>query len=389
MWRIHRSSDPIKPLSNSLFSKTFTSFIDNPFISSTPFSSSLTVSSSRGTNRVGLYTAKPIPSNEVILAMSPELTGLVIDGVHNIPLELSQLLGFSNLCDEIKTILIIAFHKANDHEHSSPLGFLWKGVGVDPIPDHRWIKYKGLFTVANGTVTGIDEIDEAVIAAANTVSETLIFSRSHNLQRLFGITETEIKWSYIFLHAFGVIEGVRKIIIAPLVFARHSINQAKTLSLTRSPIGTIDITCKSPLDRGEELVVDGKSYLSDSYAFLFHGSWVGDNSIHRGKLMLRHDKGSEMIEFWFSNIDEESVVFRENLLGKFLAFEDSDEWSDFRAIDNILMSLVSKMESIQPQLTSTDSTIERIRFIYVNGLVGEIDYFKTLSSLKRKELFDF
>ena len=396
IWRFQKTAEPIKSLSNSLFSRTLASFMDNPFLLPTPYANSLVVSSARGTTQVSIHTTKFIASNEAIFSIPADLSGLVIDGIHNIPFELSQLSGFPKLNEEIKTILSIAFHKSNDLERSSPLGLLWKGVGVEPIPDNRWIKYKGLFTLQNAT-TGIDEIDDAVLRASTIVSETLQFARSHNLARFFGITETEIKWSYIFLHAFGVLgpQG-RKIIIAPLVFARHSTNQARTVSITESA-DTIDILTSSlsNLDRGEEILVDGKPYLSDAYAFLFHGSWIGDGSIHRGKVTLRSNNNSK-IDYWFSNVEEESKMFREWLLGIFTSTLHDASWAEIRAIHAILNSLQMKLESLRPSLSSLSSAkngvidcpLERIRFIYFNGILTEINFFESLLGIKRSEIFD-
>jgi len=390
VWRFHKSSEPIKSLSNSLFSKTFSSFMDNPFLSLTPFSSSLIVSSTRGTNHVGLYATKPIGPNELVLSISPDLTGLVIDGIHNIPLELSQLIGFSKLSDDVKTVLIIAFHKTNDLENSSPLGYLWKGVGVEPIPDHRWIKYKGIFTLTNGTISGIDEIDDAVSAASSVVADAVAFSRSHNLPRTFGISETEIKWSYVFLHAFGVLasdKSQRKILVAPLVFARHSINQARTLKLSPSPIGTLDIYTQQSLERGDELLVNGKPYLSDAYSFLFLGSWVSDTSIHRGKIRLVFENDFS-IHHWFSNVEEESSEFRLSLIHQLLKKQTSpsDPWAELYAIDKILVALHEKLNAIRPKSVS-DTPIERLRFIYFTGILSEIIYFESLLNEKRAEIF--
>jgi len=310
-------------------------------------------------------------------------SSLIIDGIHNIPIELSGLQGFTRLSLQSRKLLAIAYHKSTDLEETSPLGLLWKGVGVHPIPDHRWIKYQGLFgmfpTNPGGGQTGIDEIDEIINEWFPVIHEAYSFSRSHNLNRQYGISETELRWSCIFLNAFGVpaVHG-GMILIAPLVFARRTTLPEKGVYVVIED-ERIRIHASGRIDRNDEILIFSGEFFSDVHALLFHGSWISDDSIHRGKLQLNPTTTS----YWFSNIEEESVRNRGMLLEHF-----STTASPFTGLEEILRLLKKKLHDITQRVVTVPQPIERIRFVYIAGLLNEIAFFEAELNIKKSETLD-
>ena len=320
---------------------------------------------------LGLQLTKAVGVGEVILSMeTSSFFPMVIDGASNVPIELSEASAFSSLSLSCRTILCISFSKLNSDE-SSPLNLLWKGVGVFPIPDIRWVRNKGLFALSAAGPTGIPEMDRYIASANETVSECVQFAKTHNLQRLYGINEVELKWSYIFLHAFGVeLEG-RKIFIPPLLFAKHTLGGPGTLQVRLSG-EIVEVRSVGKADKGSEILVDGSSYISDVWALLFHGSWLNDDSLHRGLFEI----GGEFI--WLSNDPTEQSLSRTQMLE---LFDVSSPAKRLSATKKVIAQLTLRLA--ETQAAGGSDFAQRIRFVHFHLLLTELVFFeKQLAQLK-------
>jgi hypothetical protein len=233
--------------------------------------------------------------------------------------------------------------------------------------------------------TGIDEIDEIIREWFPVVSESFSFSRSFNLNRAFGITETEIKWSCVFLNAFGVPTPGGLILVAPLIFARRTVIPDKAVSIQ---VGRDYLEAKWMSNgggRNEELLVYNGNLFSDSHALIFHGSWISDDSIHRGKILLTPPHGeNNSLAYWFSNIEEESRVNRQGLLA---SVSGSSPFKPYELVLNMLRQKLDDLVDAKKQ-QSQSAQIERIRFVYISGLLSEIAFFENELNIKKAAILD-
>lgn len=221
-----------------------------------------------------LQVSRLVKQGEVImsLAVSDEIfsSPIVVDGVHNVPIELSVLSEFALVSLEARIVLCLVFSKLHADE-SSPLYLMWKGVGVQPIPDNRWIRHKGVFSL-------LLHNEEVSVSAIYLLNECFQFSKTHNLHKQYGITEVELKWGIVMVNAFGImVEGV-KVFVPPLVFARHTVYSEDSVIVRMSNL-SVEVVARREMPKGSEIFIDGSQYVSDVWRLLYHGSW--DDSLHR------------------------------------------------------------------------------------------------------------
>ena len=360
---------------NSIFGSILTSFFPNdesPGVSMRhPF---------------GLSTTRTFSANLSILSFPIALSPLIIDGVHNVPVQFSALFGFSALSPEARTIISVAIYKTSNEEFTNALSGLWKGVGVRPIPDTRWARYRGVFALGQAR-TGIEEIDRYVATANAVLNESMSFIKHESLQRLLRpLTEAELRWSWIFVNAYGVDMNGHKAIVAPLIFARRSFNSSRAASV-KTVGGLLTVVSPRKLERGEEVFLDASADATDAFAFLFHGSWVSDDSVHRGKVWLRlvgdvnHDVKQGCVES-----DGTTAVLLSTDTSQLHAARDwlrecvrisvnssMDRMSpakELRAVSTLIKAFEEELKRLQKH-TSSDSALEAVRFQYFNLLYTE------------------
>jgi hypothetical protein len=351
---------------NSLFNVILESFFPND---------AAPIFSLRG--EFGLKLTRPVAANHSILTLSLDTNPFVIDGTRNVPSQLTSIGGFGDLSHEAKVMLSIALYKVSSDEFSNPFSLLWKGVGVRPIPDVKWVRYRGLFALGVKK-TGVREIDAYITRAYEVVGECMSFVRQqHSLDKhLFQISEDELRWTWVFLNAFGVsVSGGGKILEPHLLFARRTLHAASAVSWTQEETGKLKIFSAKPLDRGEEILLDASGEMSDGFALLFHGSWVADASIHRGKFSLPFlgsaecdNDGDNRISFWLSNDVEDLEKSRKKMTRCMQLTSEA-------AIEKFCQLITEELVYMQKDPVG-ESWVEAVRFHYFNLLYSELLYWE-------------
>jgi hypothetical protein len=365
--------------SSHLFTKIFRSFIDNDAL---PFRPHLYLS-----REPGVHVSRSVRRGDILVSIPIESSGLVIDGsiMSTIPPKISYLLGFETLSATAKTILSISYYKRMDNRDiigsvSSALALLWKAIGVHPFPDKRWVKYKALFSVDPAGSSGIDEMDGFIRDAQTVLSESFSFVKTHSLSKSYGISESDLRWSYIFLHAFGVRQPDNQyILIAPLMFARKSVH-ASSIEFERSSDGLgFNVIATRDLARGDEVVIDASAYFTDSFAFAFQGSWVAHDSIHRVWVNL------PPVRYWISNDPIEQANFRNTLVESFEAkHPHSPLWITYMDIVDALRGKLAQIVTTPP----SESQVDKLRLMYVQFLIGEIIHFEKGAVTQKRDSVD-
>ena len=368
---------------NSIFGSVVTSFFPGPQPASVAFK-----------NPFGLVASRPTAPNETIMYFPEETTHLIIDGSSGIPFQLQLLSEFDSLTHDARVTLSMSLHKVMSEEFSGPLSLLWKAAGVRPIPDVRWVRHRGIFSLPSNQ-TGVDEIDRHLERARTVVAECMDFVRTNSRYLPSTLTEAEIGWSWIFLNLFGTNVNGSKILIAPLVFARRTVNVTRTVTIRRDLEGT-SVMSRSKTERGEEILVDGSHELSDGFAFLFHGAWIADESIHRGRFWLKLAPGEAarrpvlvtqncidsdgLLSVWLSNDEKELTASRARILrcGRMfilngMAIEKLSPGRELRALTLIENLFRKEIASIHRPGTP-DDVLAPIRFQYFNLLYNELVY---------------
>lgn len=371
---------------NSILSSFFAGSSEHPLILRSPF---------------GLSTNRPLNAGDSILSLSWDSSPLLIDGLKNVPAQLSSLHEFGSLTFDARVTLSIALLKIQSEDFIDPLALLWKGVGVRPIPDVRWVKHRGLFSLSIN-VTGIEEIDREIAKGRNVVNECVNFIRSHYRYLPSSLSEAEIKWSWVFLKSYGVSLDSHKALIAPLIFARRSLQNNRSMSISTDQ-NFVSFTVNRKLERGDEVFIDGSDELSDGFAFLFHGGWVADDSIHRGKFWLRLMEGSQdmtlrdtlysqgcvdkegLMEVWLSNDEKELSITRYRMRKCMEAFISNGNRERglspaqvIRVHSLIIRLLKQEIFKLQPDKNVTDDPLLPIRFQYFNMLYDELIFWESM-----------
>ena len=286
-----------------------------------------------------LQLSKPVVAGDVIMSVQS-----VIDGVSGIPSELDTYAEFHQLSQTARIMLCLVFSKLRADE-TDPFFLLWKAVGVHPIPDIRWVKHKGLFSLPF-TPTGVAEIDAYLEDGHARVAESFLFAKQHHLNRQYGLTEPELKWAYIFLHAFGCeVDRGQKIIVPPLIFARHAMD-----GVTVRRNSAIEVVAASDMEKGSEIFLNGSDYISDVWTLLFQGSWVADDSMHRIR-----NFDSEYPE-WFSN-----------------EIRDKEKWRIDRDL-NESKKMVSFLKKKISYSLSSNEFIDRLVFVQFHLVLAELGF---------------
>ena len=378
---------------NSILSSFFTSPVDQSLVLSNPF---------------GLSANRPVSGGESIISFSRDSSPLLVDGLKNVPAQLSTLHGYDRLSLDARVTLSVALMKTQSDDFIDPLSLLWKGVGVRPIPDVRWTKHRGLFSL-NINVTGVEEIDRAIAKGGRVVHECIQFIRSHYRYLPSGLNEAEIKWSWIFLNSYGVPLDSHKALIAPLIFARRSLHNNRSLSVLTDST-SVSFVVNRKVERGEEVFIDGSDEISDGFAFLFHGSWIADDSVHRGKFWLRLMEGSQdmglrdtlysqgcvdkdgSLEVWLSNDERELSSTRTRMHKCTEAFMSNGmgdrELSPSQAVrvrSLIWKLLKQEILKLQVDKNTADDPLSPIRFQYFNLLYNELIYWESMRNLAVSE----
>lgn len=323
-------------------------------------------------NDFGLTITKPVPANHSILTLSLDTNPFVIDGTRNVPSQLSILNGFSDLSQEARTVISIAVYKVSSDEFSNPLSLLWKGVGVWPIPDVRWVGYLGLFALGVNQ-TGVAEIDRHIVKSLEVLGECGSFLKNQqSLNRsLHLIDEAELRWTWVFLNAYGISinKGV-KILEPHLMFARRTLDITKAVTVKLEG-RKIKVTSQRNMQKGDELFLDATGEMSDGFALLFHGSWIADESIHRGRFWFPvsqtgcatdEEFPQGVMSVWLSNDTQELEVSRAKILR---CFSDPREM-----LKKALLEMHTGIE------LPHKSAIEAVRFQYFNLLYSEYVYWE-------------
>ena len=354
-------------------------------------------------NDFGLSITRPLSVNQSIFSIPLETSSLVIDGTHNVPTQFHTLQGFGALSTDARTILSIAVFKITSDEFSNSFSQLWKGVGVAPIPDSRWVRYRGLFSL-DTNATGIQEIDRYVNVGHQVISECMQFVKANSLQRVFySLNEAELRWSWIFLNAFGVRLDGHKALVAPLVFARHTVDAIRAVGIETKG-NKVRIFSRKKMDRGEELLIDGRDEISDGFAFLFHGSWVADDSIHRGRFWIPLITGGKPDGTTHELLKKQGCVDEDNLLAVWLSTDLVELGStrntltrcsllsvlapnqtvsadkQIKASSRVVSGIKSELSKIQP----TDT----VKFQYFNLLFNELIFWEALKAKQTREAVD-
>jgi hypothetical protein len=370
---------------NSIFGLVVSSFFQPPlsplFIAKQPF---------------GILSSNQIGANQSIMYFSDDSTHFILDGSSNVPFQLQSLSEFESLSHETRVTLSIALHKVMSDEFPGPLSLLWKAVGVRPLPDVRSVRYRGLFSF-DQEKSGIEELDRLITSGTRIVQECLEFLRANSRSLPSALGEPEIRWSWIFLNLYGINVGHSKVLIAPLVFARRSLNTTKTVLVRRESEG-ISILNRLKLERGDEIFVDGSKEFSDSFAFAFHGSWVGDESLHRGRFWLKlaeNEPGRRqhlianncsdiegLLEIWLSNDERELVATRArvNRCVRIYISNGSANATLSTGRELRILALTEKLFKKELELlyrpSNQEDVFAAIRFQYFNLLYNEVVYWR-------------
>ena len=336
----------------------------------------------------GLITRNMVAANQSLLTISLDATHMVIDGVHNVPGQFASLLQFSELSLDARTTLSIAVLKSTNDDFPNSFSLLWKAAGVRPLPDSRWVMNKGLFSLPRDSATGVAEIDLEVARAYARIDECLAFIRSNPTRALRGVTEIDLQWSWIFLNAFGVpLSDDRKIIIGPLVFARHSIDTEKTVKISADP-SSISVTSPNKMERGDEILIDGSRDVTDGYAWLYHGSWLADESIHRGRFGLAVDpaftvdsKECEIfsqgeLKIWLSNDSAELDHTRDILHHCMRRIIPGGQRSDLSHHARVVAHILHMLKGEVRRVGSVGDNA--VKFQYANLLLNEVGYWEAM-----------
>ena len=350
----------------------------------------------------GLSSTRTVPGNHSIISFPVDFSPLIIDGVHNVPVQFASSAGFKSLSQEARTTISIAIYKTSNEEFTNALSLLWKGVGVRPIPDTRWARYRGVFSLSQ-TSTGIEEIDRQVTKAHSVMSECSAFLKQGSLQRIFrGLDEAELRWSWVFLNAYGVLLEGSKALVAPLVFARRSFDPTRA-ALVNTFQGTVSVSSSRKLDRGEEVLLYAADELTDAFAFLFHGSWVADESVHRGKvwLALAGDSREQLVKSGCLGRDGKTQVTLSTDAGEQAAARERlrkcsqisvngheiTPAKEQRAVAKLIHAFEEELGRLQKQ-TSSDSALEAVRFQYFNLLYTEFVFWTEEQERIRSKTID-
>jgi len=367
---------------NSIFGSVIASFFPAPQSSSVAFKSPF-----------GILAARPFAANDSIMYFPEETTHLILDGSSGIPFQLQLLSEFDSITHDSRVTLSMTLHKVMSEEFSGPLSLLWKAAGVRPIPDVRWIHHRAIFSLPSDR-TGIEEIDRHLENGKRVVTECMDFVRANSRYLPNSLTEAEIRWSWVFLNLFGTTLNGNRIIIAPLVFARRTVKSTKAVSIRQDHEGTW-VFSQTKIERSEELLVDGSCELSDGFAFLFHGAWVADESIHRGRFWLKLAVGEAgrrpvllnnncidkdgTLSVWLSNDERELVSTRARVLNCVRMYITNGQEADItlspaREIRtlNLIENLFKKEIETLHRPSSPEDPLSPIRFQYFNLVYNEL-----------------
>jgi hypothetical protein len=356
----------------------------------------------------GIIASRSFSVNETVMFLADETTNLVLDGSIGVPFQLMSISEFDSLTSAARATLSISLHRVMSDEFTGPLSTLWRSVGVRPLPDVRWARHRGLFSIPFNH-TGIEEIDHLLERGRRVVKECTDFIKSNSRYLPSALTEQEIRWAWIFLNLYGVTLNDQKVLIAPLVFTRRTMNTSRSIMVKRDTEG-IYISALRKIERGDELLIDGSDEISDGFAFLFHGSWIADNSVHRGRFWLRLAPGDHarisnlkptncsdsdgLLAIWLSNDEKELQATREKIYRcskQYITNNGQGHLSqgrEARALSLVVGLLKREVEQIYRPDGSEDM-LAPIRFQYFNLLYNELFYWenrKANFTLSRIEL---
>ena len=347
-------------------------------------------------NPFGLVAAQSFAINETIMFFSDETTNLVLDSSTGVPFQLLSISDFGSLTCPARTTLSIALHRVMSEEFTGPLSTLWKGVGVRPLPDVRWARHRGLFSLPFNH-TGIEEIDRHLAEGRRVIKECIGFIRANSKYLPTSLTEQELRWALIFLKLYGVSLNGQKVLIAPLVFSRRVLGRASRPLVIQRETEGISVSSRRKIERGEELTLDGSDEISDGFAFLFHGSWIADHSIHRGRFWLRLSVDDRqrisvlksvncsdedgLLGIWLSNDESELQSTRDHIhrcVRLYIAGDHGGNISvgrEGRALSLAVRLLKKEVESLYRPSGSED-VMAPIRFQYFNLLHNELSFWE-------------
>jgi hypothetical protein len=340
----------------------------------------------------GLVVTKRFSTNQTLMSFPLDMTPLVIDGQNNVPSQLTALPDFKTLSIEARTCLSISLLKVMSESFGGPLSLLWKGVGVRPIPDVRWVSHRPLFAIGTNS-TGIEELDRLLQVTHRTIEECLGFIKAHYWELPSSLTDAEVRWSWLFLNIFGISIGEHKALVAPLIFARRSIDKSRSLTMHHDG-ASVTFSTERKLERGDEILIDASNDISDGFAYFFQGSWVADDSIHRGRFWLRLSDSPKkgecldqdgLLEIWLSNDELELTNTRERIHQCVKAHivgpnKKSSPSQDLRVIELILKIFRDQLKRMHAVPVSEQTT--PIKFQYFNLMYNEVVFWETKKNEK-------